>query len=75
MTKADLHELVDRLPEESLHAVGVLLRRAQDPAVAALDAAPSDDEQLTDEDRRAMEDAVHEPGVPWQQANEELRAG
>lgn len=55
MTKAELHELVDALPTESIEAAGVLLRRAQDPVLAQLDAAPYDDEPLTDEDRLAVE--------------------
>jgi hypothetical protein len=42
MTKTELHRLVDQLPEESLPAAAVLLRRAQDPLVAKLDAAPYD---------------------------------
>lgn len=47
MTKSDLHRLVDELPEESWDAVAVLLRRAQDPVAARLDAAMYDDEELT----------------------------
>lgn len=53
MTKAELHRLVDAL------------RRAQDPVVAKLDAAPFDDEGLTDEDRRAIQDSRAEPGIAW----------
>ena len=47
MTKAELHELVDALPDESLPAAAILLRRAQDPVIAMLDAAPYDDEELS----------------------------
>lgn len=75
MTKAELHELVDRLPDNSLEPVAVLLQRAQDPVVALLDAAPYDDEALTDDDRRAVVDAAREPGMPWPDADAELRAG
>ena len=75
MTKAELHELIDRLPESSLEPVAVLLQRAQDPVVAALDAAPYDDEPLTDEDRQVVAEAAAEPGVPWADADAELRAG
>jgi hypothetical protein len=46
MTKTELYELVDALPEESLPAAAILLRRAQDPVIAKLDAAPYDDEEL-----------------------------
>lgn len=65
MTKAELHELVDALREGSVHAAGVLLRRAPDPVLAKLEAAPLDDEPLTDEDREIMEAARREAGVPW----------
>jgi hypothetical protein len=43
--------------------------------VAALDAAPYDDEEFTDEDRRAVSKALTEAGVTWSQADAELRAG
>jgi hypothetical protein len=75
MTKTELHRLIDALPEESWPAVAVLLRRAQDPVVAKLDAAPYDDEELTDEDLRAVNEARQEPGVPWSDAEAELNAG
>jgi hypothetical protein len=75
MTKTELHRLIDALPEESWPAAAVLLRRAQDPVVAKLDAAPYDDEELTDEDLRAVNEARQEPGVPWSDAEAELNAG
>ena len=55
MTRAELHRLVDELPDESVDAAGVLLTRAQDPIVAALEAAPLDDEPYTEDDRAASE--------------------
>jgi hypothetical protein len=75
MTKAELHELVDALPDASLDAAGALLRRAQDPVLAQLDAAPYDDEPLTDEDRAALDAAKREPGVSWSEVSSELSAG
>jgi hypothetical protein len=75
MTKAELHELVDALPDASLDAAGALLRRAQDPVLAQLDAAPYDDEPLTDADRAALDDARREPGVSWSEVSSELSAG
>jgi hypothetical protein len=75
MTKTELYELVDALPEESLPAAAILLRRAQDPVVAKLDAAPYDDEALTEEDLRAVREAQGEPGIPWSEAVTELNAG
>lgn len=56
MTRAELHRLVDELPEESMDAAEVLLIRAKDPVVATLEAAPFDDEPYTGEDRAASEE-------------------
>jgi len=66
---------VDELPDESLPAAAILLRRAQDPVAARLDAAPFDDEELSEEDLRAIRDARGEPGVSWSEAEAELNAG
>lgn len=74
MTKTELHRLVDALPEESLEAAAILLRRARDPVVAELDAAPFDDEEFTREDRDAVREGLAEPGVPWSEAEPELRS-
>jgi hypothetical protein len=74
MTKTELHQLVDDLPEESLDAAAVLLRRAQDPVVAKLDAAPFDDEELTAEDVEAVRESLAEPATPWSEAKRELQA-
>ena len=75
MTKTELHRLVDALPDESLPAAAILLRRAQDPVVAKLDAAPLDDEELTDEDRLAIKESREEPGIAWSEVEAELNAG
>lgn len=75
MTKTELHRLVDTLPDESLPAAAILLRRAQDPIAAKLDAAPYDDEELTAEDLRAVKEARSEPGISWSDAEAELNAG
>jgi hypothetical protein len=75
MTKNELYELVDALPEESLPSAAVLLRRAQDPVVAKLDAAPYDDEEFSEADLQAVRKARSEPGVPWSDAQAELDAG
>jgi ribosome-binding protein aMBF1 (putative translation factor) len=75
MTKTELHELVDVLPDESLPAAAILLRRAQDPVIAKLDAAPYDDEELSEEDREAVRQARSERGISWSEAAAELRAG
>lgn len=75
MTKTELHDLVDALPEESLTAAAILLRRAQDPVIAKLDAAPYDDEELSEEDLRAVREARSETGIAWPEAEAELNAG
>lgn len=75
MTKAELYQLVDALPDESLSAVAILLQRAQDPVAAKLDAAPYDDEALTAEDLRAVKESRTEPGISWSDAEAELNAG
>lgn len=75
MTKAKLHRLVDALPDESVPAAAILLRRAQDPVVAKLDAAPYDDEELSNEDLRAIEEAWGESGIASSDAEAELNAG
>lgn len=75
VTKTELHELVDALPDESLPAAAILLRRAQDPVIAKLDASPYDDEELSEEDLRAVQKARREPGVAWSEAEAELNTG
>lgn len=63
MTKTELHGLVDALPDKSPSAATILLRVAHDPVIATLDAAPYDDEDLSEEDLRAIRQARSEPGV------------
>lgn len=75
MTKTELHDLVDALPNESLPAAAILLRRAQDPVIAKLDAAPYDNEELSEDDLHAIRHARSEPGVPWSEAEAELSTG
>jgi len=74
MIKTELHRLVDALPQQSLEAAAILLRRAQDPVVAELDAAPYDEETFTEDDEAAVREGLSEPGLPWSQAEPELRA-
>jgi hypothetical protein len=76
MTRADLHRLVDELPDASIEPVAHVLERAKDPMVAALDAAPWDDEPFTPEEQVAVAaaDADPAPSIPWEQAKRELLA-
>ncbi len=50
VTRAELHRLVDELPDENVDAAGILLTRAQDAMVEALEAAPLDDAPCTEDD-------------------------
>lgn len=73
MTKAELHRLVDELPEEAVDAVGRLLERAAaDPMLTVLDAAPWDDEPYTDKERAEDSKALKTPGIPLEQVRREL---
>lgn len=74
MTRTELHRLVDALPDKALPAAAILLRRAQDPVAAKLNAAPYDDEDMTDEDLRGVKEARNEPGISWPDAEAELDA-
>lgn len=67
MTRAELHQLIDELPEESIPAAKAALERAlRDPVMAILDAAPVDDEPLTEEELAAVEAARREADeVGW----------
>lgn len=43
--------------------------------IAKLDAAPYDDEEVSEDDLRAIREARSEPGIPWSEAEAELSAG
>lgn len=62
--KKEIHQLVDKLPERDLHAakrflqyLASLKEREEDPVLKALKNAPWDDEPLTEEDIKALEEA------------------
>jgi len=79
MTRSELHQLVDRLPEETVEPLGNLMQRAiEDPFAAILAAAPIDDEPLTPEDEAAITAGVEAvrrgETIPWEQAKQELAA-
>jgi hypothetical protein len=57
-TKERLHQVVDALSEEeAADALDYIVSRGRDPLARRLDAAPLDDEPLTDEDREALREA------------------
>ncbi len=57
MTRAELHRLIDELPDESVDAAGILLTRAKDPLVAVLEAAPPDDEPYAEDEKAASDES------------------
>ena len=59
LPKKRLHELVDELSEDQVEAAERYLRslhNQDDPVVRAMRSAPVDDEPLSDEDRKAIDD-------------------
>ena len=64
VTRAELHHLVDTLPEESVDVAGLLLQCASDPLVVGHHAAPLDDEPYTAEEMAADAAALPEPRIP-----------
>ncbi len=73
MTKAQLHQIVDELPEASVELAGALLRRAaEEPEVAQLLMAPWDDEPVTEEEQAAVREALKKPGIPLERVRKEL---
>lgn len=63
-TRQALHTLVDELPEDELVAakrfLEYLRQQAEDPLRSLLDAAPWDEEPLTEEDRLAIQEGLAE---------------
>ena len=77
MTREDLHRLVDELPDVAVDAMGRVLQRAvHDPMIAVLDAAPWDDEPVTEEEERAVAEAIRRidagEGSEWTKAKKLL---
>lgn len=61
MCRDTLHDLVDRIPDEELHAATRFLEYlAISPAYRAALSAPPDDEQVTEADVTAIETAHNE---------------
>jgi hypothetical protein len=67
------HRARDQCPSWKRWYFRPMSRRAQDPVVVKLDAAPLDDEELT-EDHQAIMKALKAPGINWTQAVMELNA-
>lgn len=77
MTRADLHRLVDDLPDMSVNAAATLLERASaDPVLAVHLLTPVDDEPLSAEDEADVAEAhsalARGEGIPWERVKAEL---
>lgn len=59
------------LADAKRHRVGETLA-SHDRRSTDLDSAPWDDEDLSDEDRRAVQAAKQEDGVPWHEGAQEI---
>lgn len=65
VTRAELHKLLDEVPDARVDSVGVVLRRVvDDPEVARLLTIPWDDEPVSEAEDRLVAQARQEPSVP-----------
>jgi hypothetical protein len=75
-TKEHAYELIDRLPPTQLSAVVGLLEAMLDPVSRAIANAPIDDEPITPEEAKALDQArewfKHNQGIPHEQVLAEL---
>jgi hypothetical protein len=75
-TKEHAYELIDQLRPAQLSAVVGLLEAMIDPVSRAIANAPIDDEPVTEEEQKALEQArewlKHNPGIPHEQVLAEL---
>ncbi len=74
--KQQVHQLVDRLAPSQVSAVRGLLEAMLDPVARAVANAPMDDEPLTAEEAKALDEARewlrHNNGIPHEQVLAEL---
>ncbi|MDE0334491.1 MAG: hypothetical protein OXI64_05990 [Defluviicoccus sp.] len=60
LPKQRLHQLIDELPDDEIQAAQrylEFLAACQDPLLEALNSAPDDDEPITSEEHRAVQEA------------------
>jgi len=74
--KQQVHQLIDRLAPSQVTAVRGLLEAMIDPVARAIASAPVDDEPLTAEEEKALEEArewmKHNAGIPHEQVLAEM---
>jgi hypothetical protein len=70
------HSYLDHLPDAQVSAVRGLLEVMLDPVSLALANAPIEDEEISEEEERAIAEArewlKHNPGIPFEQVVAEL---
>jgi hypothetical protein len=73
-TKERLHQVVDGLSEEeAAEALDYIVSRGRDPLARRLDAAPIDDEPLTDEERESLREGREDVAAGRVISTEDLR--
>lgn len=73
-TKDRLHQVVDAMSEqEAADALDYIVSRGRDPLARRLDAAPLDDEPLTDEERDSLREAHEDIAAGRVVAMQDLR--
>ena len=74
--RQEIHELVDRLTPNQVHAVHGLLQTMLDPVARVVAEAPADDEPLTAHEAQALEEARewlrHNRPIPHERVLAEL---
>lgn len=75
VTRTDLHRLVDDLPEAEVEEAARFLERLNDPLARLLDQAPADDEPVTDEEAKAIEEGLAAYRRGEYITDDELRTG
>lgn len=56
-SRQQAHRLIDRLPEEQISGLVRFLETIVDPVTAAVEAAPPEDEEISEEEHRAADEA------------------
>ena len=72
-----LHQLIDELPEEQIRAAQRFLQflcEQDDPVLRAIRSAPVDDKPLTDEDRKAIDEAQRDLDAGNRVSDAQIRA-
>lgn len=59
VTRSDLHRIVDELQEGEVDRAARLLESLGDPLTILLDGAPEEDEEITDDEERLVEQGRH----------------